>query len=494
MPKPSLSYTHKKLVYGSTLVLFAASAFPSTAYGQASFTLQNDLGGLLTLEGSTATGIGFFDPGFRDTRPVSQITFAPGVNNQVYISTARDGIFRFDYDPTSDDPLTNQTLAVPASITNSSTSPLPSNGSLGLAFHRGSDGLTSAYLAPSVGFNGDRSFDRESEDYGIVSQSIFRVTDNNEDGRFGFGDDQSVAIVNNIRSTTLHQVNQLEVRDDTLFVNIGSSTNTGGLIRETFPGESQYTGTLSFIPDLNAVGASTNAAGFSFVNSGNATDLNGDGSLNQFEIDDAAARTDTQAFTSTADDKLRIYATGFRNNFGLGIRDDGAIFIGENENQRPQVEDQLNQVSFQSDHGFPSENDILDFRTNQDALDAGFFDDLQGGIPVGDNSSAVGLTFLGESAGPEFDGDVLLSRFAAGDILLVDAVSGESFTVVGDVQQGLDIARDPFGNFLITDAAGTIQVLAVDGVSTAIIPEPSGGLLLLGLGSLLLGRRGRSDG
>ena len=213
-----------------------------------------------------------------------------------------------------------------------------------------------------------------------------------------------------------------------MFVNIGSSTNTGGLVRETFPGESQYTGTLSFIPDLNAVGASTNAAGFSFVNSGNATDLNGDGSLNQFEIDDAAARTDTQAFTSTADDKLRIYATGFRNNFGLGIRDDGAIFVGENENQRPQVEDQLNQVSFQSDHGFPTENDILDFRTNQDALDAGFFRDLQGGIAVGDNSSAVGLTFLGEDAGPEFDGDVLLSRFAAGDILLVDPVTGESFT------------------------------------------------------------------
>ena len=347
MPKPSLSSTHKKLVYRSTLVLFAASAFPSTAYGQeAPFTLENSLGGLLTLEGFTATGIGSIDPGtFRDTEPVSQITFAPGVTDQVYISTSRNGIFRFDYDPTSDDPLTNQTLAVPASITNSSTSPFPSNGSLGLAFHQGSDGLTSAYLAPSVGFNGNRSFGNESEDYGIVSQSIFRVTDNNEDGLFGFGDDQSVAIVNNIRSTTLHQVNQLQVRDDTLFVNIGSSTNTGGTdtggpASENFPGESQYTGTLSFIPDLNAVGASTNAAGFTFVDSGDATnadrDLNGDGALNQFEIADAAARTDTQAFTSTADDKLRIYATGFRNNFGLGIRDDGAIFHRrERESETP---------------------------------------------------------------------------------------------------------------------------------------------------------------
>ena len=89
---------------------------------------------------------------------------------------------------------------------------------------------------------------------------------------------------------------------------------------------------------------------------------------------------------------------------------------------------------------------------------------------------------------------MLLSRFAAGDILLVDAVTGESFAPWWVMStQGLDIERDPFGNFLITDAAGTIQVLAVDGVSTTVIPEPSGGLLLLGLGSLLLGRRGHSD-
>ena len=43
--------------------------------------------------------------------------FCPGINDKVYVSTSRDGIFRFDYDPTSANPLTNGVIAVPTSIT-----------------------------------------------------------------------------------------------------------------------------------------------------------------------------------------------------------------------------------------------------------------------------------------------------------------------------------------------------------------------------------------
>ena len=480
---------------------FATLSSSSVVYGQSSpFTLENDLGGILTLEGFSATGVGSIDPGFVNTQPVSQITFAPGVNDQVYVSTSRNGIFRFDYDPTSSNPLTNGIVAVDPNITGSGNSNLPSNGSLGLAFHQGSDGLTSAYLAPSVGFNGTRDFDDESADYGIVSQSIFRITDNDGDGLFGIGagsSDQSVAIVDNIRSTTLHQVNQLQVLNDTLFVNIGSSTENGteatppaGNALGNTPGESQYTGTLSFIEDLNAVGDTTNAAGFDYVNAGNATDLNnGNDELDPFEIDDAAARSDTQAFTSTDADKLRIYATGFRNNYGLAIRDDGAIFIGENEENGTGREDQLNEVSFQSDHGFGKENDLLDFRTDADLQAAGFFGGDEGGIGVGISSSAVGLAFLGADAGA-FADDVLLSRFQFGDVALVDPVTGQTIQILDNVEQGLDIVEDPFGNYLVTNGAGSIQVLAVNGISTAV-PEPSSGLLLLSVSGLLLARRNR---
>ena len=359
--------------------------------------------------------------------------------------------------------------------------------------------MTSAYLAPSVGFRGTRDFDDENANYGTAAQSIYRVTDIDGDGRFGFDSDQSVAIVDNIRASTLHQVNQLQVRGDTLFANIGSTTESGGINAapsgdQRFPGESQYTGTLCFIKNLNAVGDSTNAAGFDFVDSGPANfasrDLNNDGSLNQFVIDDAAARTDIQAFTSEAEDKLRVYATGFRNNFGLGINDAGEIFIGENEENGTGRQDQLNQATFQSDHGFPAENDLLDFSLNQDALDAGFFGPDQGGINVGLNSSAVGLAFLGEDAGA-FEGDVLLSRFARGDVILVDPLSGTSSTILSNVLQTLDIVEDPFGNYLVTDGDGTIQILAVNGVSS--VPEPGSGLLLATLGGLLLARRKRSE-
>ena len=470
-------------------------------YGQSPFTLENNLGGILSLEGFSATGAGSIDPGFLNTQPVSQITFAPGVNDKVYVATSRSGIFRFDYDPTSSNPLTNGVLAVDTNITSSGSSRLPSNGSLGLAFHQGSDGLTSAYLAPSVGFNGTRDFDDESADYGIVSQSIFRITDNDGDGLFGTvagSSDQSVAIVDNIRSTTLHQVNQLQVLNDTLFVNIGSSTENGteattraGNALGNTPGESQYTGTLSFIQDLNAVGDTTNAAGFDYVDSGNATDLNGNGRADDpFEIDDAAARSDTQAFTSTDDDKLRIYATGFRNNYGLAIRDDGAIFIGENEENGTGREDQLNEVTFQSDHGFGKENDIANFRTDGNLQMLGFFGGDEGGIGVGISSSAVGLAFLGEDAGA-FADSVLLSRFQFGDVALVDPDTGLITQILDNVQQGLDIVEDPFGNYLVTNGAGEIQVLAVNGVSSAV-PEPSGGLLLLSLGGLLFARRKRN--
>ena len=493
MPKSSLPLVISKFSLRKYLTLLAISVFAtfnssSIVHGQ-SFNLVDDLGGILSLEGVTATGIGQTDGSFLDIRPVAQLAFAPGVDDKVYIATSRNGIWRFDYDPTSSNPLTNGIVAVPTSITTFNSvvlgsDGLPTNGSLGLAFHTDSNGLTSMYFAPSVGFRGSRDFDNEAADYGIVSQSIFRVTDNNGDGLFGFDGDQSLAIVDNVRVTTLHQIDQLAVRGDSLFVSIGSNTENGGIVNnesgnQRFPGESQYSGTLSYIEDLNAVGSGVNAAGFDFVDSGpanfNARDLNNDGELNEFELNDAAARTDTQAFTSTDISKLRIFSTGFRNGFGLGIRSDGAVFVSENEENGTGRPDELFQTSFQANHGFPKANDIFDFRTNSALQAIGFFDGIQTGFGVGLSTSAGGLAFLGADAG-DFAGDVMVSRFVPGDVLLVDPITGQSRIIVGRdsngqgrVTQGLDIAEDPFGNYLITDGAGTIQVLAVNSIST---PEP----------------------
>lgn len=232
---------------------------------------------------------------------------------------------------------------------------------LGFAFHQDPTYGLVMYYAP----NADRAGQRRN-------LFLLRANDSNGDGVFGgAGDSLNQIIVNNLKAAGRgnHRLNNLQFRGDTLFLNIGTRTQNGGVdtdsrfenagqadgglqagnyssngITSRF-GEFAYTGTITFIEDVTQIGAGTNAAGFM--------------------IDDtlAAHATDTQMFTSIDPNKLRVYATGLRNVFGLAINDQGEIYVSENQNEWPESNpaDRILKVeSFQDDFGYQKSNGYID--------------------------------------------------------------------------------------------------------------------------------------
>ena len=145
-------------------------------------------------------------------------------------------------------------------------------------------------------------------------------------------------------------------------------------------------------------------------------DLTGDG-----VVDDLDVRADARALTSTDDNKLRFFSTGFRNNYGIAVSPDGELFVSENEQSE---EDNLSQTFFQVEHGFAKENNIVgDWRVDGDstlavdpssfAIGAGYFDDDNNVDPLvnlGTRKSTNGLDFLTNTVDPSLEGDILISR------------------------------------------------------------------------------------
>ena len=448
-------------------------------------TLVNDLNGTLTLGGSVTNGL---------TGIVGQVAFAPGDSQHAYVGTFGGGVTRFDYDPTSANFLSNPVTAVPTSITElggvigtgGTDGDGGFNGTLGLAFHQDPTLGTVMYLAPAVRF---RARDMEP-----LLQPIVRVNDANGDGIFGNGGDLNQSIVSGIAVTSVHQVNQFQIRDDSLYVGVGIRTQNGGQtaaqhqaiggtgVDQSDPGETAYTGSLNFIEDLTTLTdtSTSNVAGFT------VSDLTGDST-----VDDDDVRADTQPFTSTSPSKLRVFSTGFRNNYGLGIDDAGEIWVSFNENENPNRPDELHRnVTFQSDHGFFKGNDIvgdwkvsgdedasLQTNSSQLAIDAGYFDPANSVAPfatVGNNVAAGGLDFFqSDVADPSLAGDVLLARNSGigRDVLHIDRDTGNTTVVLEGLTSALDVTRDPFGNFL-AGGNGRISLLRVD--NNSVLGDLSG--------------------
>jgi glucose/arabinose dehydrogenase len=374
---------------------------------------------------------------------VTQMTFGP--DGRLYVSTFTSGVKRYDYDPAGN--LTNEKL-----VWSRPASGPQMNGSLGVAFHQDPTLGTVMYLAPAVSSN----FNVEIN----ITQSIIRLTDNDGDGNWGEmpAGEVNQAIVDNLRVTDLHQVNQLLVDGNTLYAGIGSRTRTGGQISEyggaanPDDGEFAYTGSINWIRDLTQLSGDTmtpNTAGFNITQH----------------------HTDARPLTSAETGKLTVYSTGFRNVYGLAFDGDGQLWATMNQNEGSfQKPDELHRSDFQDDHRFPKLNEISgDWKLNAAAQTAGFFQEFEDPVALlGNNASADGLDFSYRN--DAFAGHALIVRFSNGDDLIaVDPDSGTVRQVVTGLSNPLDVLTDPAGNLLIGQFGGGGTIYRLELVPGATI-------------------------
>lgn len=353
---------------------------------------------------------------------VTQMTFGP--DGRLYVATFRAGVRRYDYDPSGN--LTNPTIvwSRPHDTANGQF-----NGSLGIAFHEDPILGTVMYLAPAVSSGFNVTLNR--------TQSIIRLTNNNDNGTWGEAGEVNQAIVDNLRMTDLHQVNQLLVQGDTLYAGIGSRTRTGGNVSELGggpnpdDGEFAYTAAINWIRDLTQLSGDTttpNIAGFNITQH----------------------HTDSQPFTSTDTGKLTVYSTGFRNMYGLAFDAEGQLWATMNQNEDPLKPDELHRTDFKDDHKFPKKNEVSgDWKTNTAATAAGFFQTFEEPVALlGNHASANGLDFTYRNLA--FAGDAFLVRFSAfDDLLAVDPTTGATTQIATGFSNPIDVLTDPAGNLLV---------------------------------------------
>jgi glucose/arabinose dehydrogenase len=353
---------------------------------------------------------------------ITQMTFGP--DGKLYVATFTNGIKRFDYSP--DGTLSNgrTVWSRPADNANGQL-----NGSLGIAFHQDAALGSVMYIAPAVtgGFN--VAINR--------TQSIVRLSDNDADGTWGETSEVNQAIVSNLRVTDLHQVNQLLVRNDTLYASVGSRTRTGGNVSELSgaanpdDGEFAYTGAINWIRDLTQLDGNTttaNIAGFTITNNS----------------------ADTQPFTSNDTSKLTVFSTGFRNPYGLAFDGTGQLWATMNQNENPLKPDELHRTNFKDEHKFPKKNEVSgDWKTNSAATASGFFQTFKDPVALlGNDASADGIDFTYRNHA--FAGHPFLVRFANGaDLLAVDPTTGSLLQVATGFSQPLEVLTDPLGNLLV---------------------------------------------
>ena len=477
----------------SLIVAAIAFAAPSLAQGQgtaSSLSFSDDfidggfsgisIAGAVDLSSNISAGSG----------QITQIAFAPGNNTQAYVSTFENGIWRYDYDPTSTNFLSNGVKVVDDStlLTVSPTNLPPrlgtgsANGSLGIAFHEDPNLGTVMYAAPAVDFSGGNDPNSLAA---VQPQRIIRLTDSGGDGIFGNqAADVNQIIVDNVWVNEHHQINQLQVLDDSLFVAVGTRTSFGGTNGE-FPGETAYTGAVNFIEDLTSISNQTapNVSGFDIP------DFNSDG-----VIDDLDAKVDSQPFSSTDPTKLRVYSTGLRNIYGIAHDDNGQLFISMNE-ENSDGPDKLYASQFRDDHLFPKQNELVgDWKVDGDqdtgelttdpssvALDNGYFDNEVGPFAESGQtrSSFGGLDFFSQLTEDEnLRGNILVTQsFDAQVLVMFDSVTGEEITVLegSEADRILEVKTDNFGNLLVAGQNGRVTLVTV---ATTAVPEPSSAAIL----------------
>ena len=421
---------------------------------------------------------------------IAQIAFAPGDTDHVYVATFENGIWRYDYDPSSANFFSNGVQVVEDSVVASPPSPDPRlgtgspNGSLGIAFHDDPVLGTVMYLAPAVAFGGGQP----SSLANVQRQRIVRLTDDGGNGVFGDeAGDVNQIIVDNVWVNTHHEINQLQVIGDSLYAAVGTRTSFGGTGNEV-PGETAYSGSVNFIEDLTAIPdtSTTNISGFIIPD----FDLDGD-------IDDFDAKVDAQPFGSNDVSKLRVFSTGMRNIYGIAFDDNGQLFVSMNE-ENADGPDKLYASNFKDDHLFPKQNELLgdwkfdgDHDTDELAFDPssvalanGYFANFVTPFVESDQrrSSFGGIEFISQLADDQdLRGNILVAQsFDSQVVVMFDFITGDQITMLENINgnEGIDrileVKNDHLGNILVAGQLGRVTLVTVGETPDVDPPEPGG--------------------
>ena len=419
-------------------------------------TINSDVSGSFT----NASQVGTLDG------VITQMAFDPNDPGSLYLATWFNGVWRFDYQEGG--ALSNGSQVVDASAGLDENG---SNGSYGIAFH--DDPVLNSVMYLSRAFPNTPVNPR-----GQGLGAIVRLNDADGDGIWGNGNDLNQTIVENIYvADWTHQINQFAVFGDSLYIGIGTMTNNGGVdfngIMQGDPGESAHTGAVVFIEDLTVHSNDTTSTNAAWFEIGDDVDA---------PADVVAFKTDTNAFTSSDPGKLRVFSTGLRNVYGVGVNREGELWVTGNQGGETVGEpDELFQSSYQDDHGFNKANDeVGDWKdpanphpSAQAAQMAGFF---QGAVtPVGlmgSNTAVTGLDFV-DATDNVYDGHVLVSRHSNGgqDVVLVDPDTGVIQQLL-ERQNGVrptDVLVDPFGDILVSYSTNQIRFVEV---VVPVVTEP----------------------
>ena len=387
------------------------------------------------------------------------------------------------------------------------------------------------------------------EMYQSSGGAIWRLTDDNSNGVWGESGETRVAIVSGI-PTGDHDVDQIQIRGDTLYVGIGDRTINGGTgvntglviddtggsgmafggVGNTF-GESAYGGTIATIRDLTKVASTTDSARLL-------------GPVNQ-----ATIQTDGSPYTGNADDKLIVHSAGARNPFGLALDRDGQLFFTNNSNRantngdgtatrglyadaldsnfRDDVHDQFFKAVQGGDYGFRNENwrgvrdpnvlaSILDKTApGHIEVDSITPDNLHSSDPnylalhdpshpvgLGPHSSADGFDFWYNPLLPsELYGDAFVTRYTGTlreaspgtdvldyrDLVAADPLTGEVRRIATDFNSPLAVLAATDGRLLVADFGFGAGAGAIYAIGVQAVPEPSTiALILIGLPAFLL--------
>ncbi len=212
---------------------------------------------------------------------ITQMTFGPEPDGRIYASTLNQGVLSFSYNPLTGE-LSDKKVA--ARI----------NGN-GIAFHNEIMYLT-------------------------ASDKIKRLSDDNGNGVWGEQNENEINI-NIVSGLPIgnHAPNQIVIKDNSLYIGIGTRTIDGSEKIFSNPdslGETSYGGSIAFIQDLTQVENIANSAQL----------RNEDGEL----LSGLAFLTDATPYTSTAKDKLIVHSAGTRNPFGLALDGKGDLYFTNN--------------------------------------------------------------------------------------------------------------------------------------------------------------------